>query len=48
MLDKRGISYNGESKDRTYGNYFIRATHNSYNYCGRMGHFAHSCSIKNP
>ena len=46
MLAKRGIGYNGESKDETYGNYFIRAKHNSCNYCGIMGHFAHTCSIR--
>ena len=46
MLAKRGIGYNGESKDETYGNYFVRAKHNSCNYCGRMGHFAHTCSIR--
>ena len=46
MLAKRGIGYNGKNKDGTYGNHFVRAKHNSCNYCRRMGHFAYTYSIK--
>ena len=46
MLAKKGIGYNGESKYGTYGNHFVRAKHNSCNYYGRMGHFAHTCSVR--
>ena len=46
MLGKRGMCYNGENNERTYGNHFIRAKHNSCNYCGRMRHFAHTCFVR--
>ena len=47
MLDKGGIGYNGERKDRSYKSYFVRATHNTRNYCRKMGHIAHTCAIRN-
>ena len=47
MLDKGGIGYNGERKDRSYRSYFVRATQNTCNYCGKMGHIAHTCTIRN-
>ena len=46
ILDKGGIGYYGKRKDRTYKSYFVRATHNTCNYCGRMRHIAHTCSIR--
>ena len=46
MLDKGGIGFNCENKDRSYKNYFVKTTHNIYNYCGKIGHITHTCIIR--
>ena len=47
MLDKGGIWFNKENKDRPYRSYFVKATYNTCNYCGRIGYIAHTYAIRN-
>ena len=47
VLDKGGIGYKGKYNERIYRSYFVKATYNTYNYCGKEGHIAHTCAIKN-
>ena len=46
VLDKGGIGFNKTNKDRSSRSYFVRATYNTCNYYGTVGHIAHNCTIR--
>ena len=47
VLDKWGIGYKGKYNERSYRSYFVKATYNTCNYYGKIGHIAHTCAIRN-
>ena len=47
MLDKGGIGYKGKYNERSYRSYFVKTTYNTCNFCGKVGHISHTCTIKN-
>ena len=47
MLNKGGIGFDRENKNRSYRSYFVKSIYNTCNYCGRMGHITHTCAIRN-
>ena len=46
MFDEGGIGFNKTNKDRSYRSYFVKATYNTCNYCGRVGHISPNSTIR--